>query len=215
MRNLFLALLVINVVFLLWTGWVDRPRDTLATAPEIDVPTLELTALPDTPPPPTTHCRSIGPFADAPAAAGMLDSLRVHGLPSHQRSADGAVPDGYWVYVDDLKDLSTRRKMIATLNAAGIRDAAVMPDVSDRVSIGIFSDQKHAIHRAEQVQELGYKPTLSVHQRSVSVLWLDVDIKNGDPDPTPIAPAVSPNAKKEAVPEAVKIIDCPAKAAAG
>jgi hypothetical protein len=214
-RNLFLALLVINVVFLLWTGWVDRPRDMVAAAPEIDVPMLELTAVPDTPPPPTTHCRSIGPFADALAATGTVDLLRARGLSSHQRGADGAVPDGYWVYVDDLKDLSARRKMIATLNAAGIRDAAVMPDVSDRVSIGIFSDQKHAIHRAEQVQELGFKPTLSVHQRPVSVLWLDVDLKNGDPDPTPIPPPVSPTAKKEAGSEALKVIDCPAKAAAG
>lgn len=216
MRNLFLTLLVVNVVFLLWTGWVDRPRDVAGATPEIDVPMLELTALPAAAAPPATHCRSIGPFADAGAAAGTVDSLRARGLPSRERDVDGAIADGYWVYVEDLKDLSARRKMIATLTAAGIRDAAVMPDESERVSIGIFSDQKHAIHRAEQVQELGYKPTLSVHQHAVSLLWLDVDLKNGDPDPTPIQPPAPPTAKKDAAPpEPVKIIDCPVKAAAG
>ena len=216
MRNAFLALLVVNVIFLLWTGWVDRPRETVAATPTSDVPALELTQLPPTPPAPPTHCRSIGPFADAAAASATLDVLHAQGLQSRERNVESSVADGYWVYVEDLKDAAARRKMISALSAAGIRDAAAMPDESERVSVGVFSDQRHAVHRAEQVQELGFKPTLSVHQRSINILWLDVDLKPGEADPTPVQPPLpqsTPSSpKKDVTPETVKVTDCPAKA---
>ena len=183
--------------------------------PPPDIPSLELTQLSDVPPAPSTRCRSIGPFADAAAAGGTVESLHARGLQPRERSVDGNVPDGYWVYVEDLKDAAARRKVISALNAAGIRDAAAMPDDLERVSVGVFNDQRHAVHRAEQVQELGFKPTLSVHQRTVGTLWLDVDLKPGEADPAPVQAAVPPSSKKDAQPEGVKVTDCPARALGG
>jgi hypothetical protein len=87
-----------------------------------------------------------------------------------------------------------------------------MPDESERVSVGIFSDQRHAVHRAEQVQELGFKPTMSVHQRTTNTLWIDVDLKPGEGDPAPVQPTPPPAKKDAAAGEAVKVTDCPAKA---
>jgi hypothetical protein len=219
-RNAFLALLVVNVIFLLWTGLVDRPREAVAATLPPDVPALELAQLPPTPPAPSTHCRSIGPFADASAASGMLDVLHTHALQPRERNVESEITDGYWVYVEDLKDAAARRRMIGALNAAGIHDAAAMPDTSERVSVGVFSDQRHAVHRAEQVQELGFKPTLSVHQRNIATLWLDVDLKASEADPIPVQPPAapqgpSPSSKKDAAPEAVRVSDCPAKASVG
>ena len=218
MRNVFLLLLVSNAVFFGWSQWIDRPRDAAAASTSRPaVPALELTQLPSPPPASAaspTRCRSIGPFADAAAAAGTAESLRSHGWQPRARSFETTVPDGYWVYVEDLKDAAARRKVIATLSAAGMRDAAAM-DEAERVSVGVFSDQRHAVHRAEQVQELGFKPTLSVHQHSVSTAWLDVELKPGDPDPTPVQPASSvltPPGAKASPPESVRVIDCPAKA---
>jgi hypothetical protein len=215
-RNLFFALLVANLIFFGWSRWVDRPRDAaLAAAPATSVPSLELSTLPPPAPSPApSHCRSIGPFADAAAAAATVDALHGQGLQSRQRDVESSVPDGYWVYVDDLKDAAARRKVITTLNAAGMRDAAAMPDESARVSVGVFSDQRHAVHRAEQVQELGFRPVLSVHQRPVSTLWLDVDLKPGAPDPS-IPPSAADTSAKNAEVSAVGVIDCPLKDAAG
>jgi len=216
-RNVFLFLLVLNAIFFGWSQWIDRPRDVAAasTGRPAAIPSLELTQLPApsaAPSAPPTHCRSIGPFADAAAAAGTAESLRSHGWQPRARSFETTVPDGYWVYVEDLKDAAARRKVIATLSAAGMRDAAAM-DEAERVSVGVFSDQRHAVHRAEQVQELGFKPTLSVHQRSVSTAWLDVDLKPSDPDPTPVqSGAPVPPGAKASSPESVRVIDCPSKA---
>ena len=46
------------------------------------------------------------------------------------------------------------------LNAAGIKDAAPMtsPEQSDRVSVGVFADQAHAVRRAEQVRRWDSSP---------------------------------------------------------
>jgi hypothetical protein len=90
-----------------------------------------------------------------------------------------------------------------------------MADESERVSVGVFTDQKHAVHRAEQVQELGFKPVLSVHQRAISTAWLDVELKANEPDP---APGTIPNpasSAKTGAADALRVIDCPAKGASG
>jgi len=216
-RNLFLGLLVANIVFFLWTRWGDRSHDTTAVGANAPtVPALELTQVPppSTPPPaptvPATRCRSVGPFADPAAAGSAADVLRSHGLQPRTRNVESSVPDGYWVYVEDLKDTASRHKVIATLNAAGMKDAAAM-DEGERVSVGVFSDQRHAVHRAEQVQELGFKPTLSVHQRTTSTPWLDLDLKPSDQDPAP--ESLGAGGSKAADP--VKVIDCPAKGPVG
>jgi hypothetical protein len=214
-RAVFYLLLLVNVVFFAWSRWVDRPRDSAAASTHTaGMPALELAhvpAKPAPPPEPATHCRSIGPFADAAAASATADALKARGLQTRPRNVDTSVPDGYWVYVEDLKDAAARRKVLNVLNANGMRDAAAM-DEAGRVSVGVFADQRHAVHRAEQVQELGFRPVLSLHQRTISNAWLDVDLKPNDAEPTPVA-APGPSAPvnpKSAPPEPVRVIDCPA-----
>ncbi|MFI4869709.1 MAG: SPOR domain-containing protein [Steroidobacterales bacterium] len=204
MRNLFLALLFANLAFLAWSHWVGRPPQPALVKPAAAaVPMLELVKLPPVSAASPSRCRSIGPFADAAAVAAATDSLRTHGWQPRDRSADSSVADGYWVYIGELT-AAAQRDVLARLNAAGIHDAASMtlPEQSDRVSVGFFSDQTHAVRRAEQVRALGFKPVLDLHQRSVSVHWLDVDLKASDPD---LAPKLFQNIA------GLQVTDCPAK----
>jgi hypothetical protein len=219
-RLVFYLLLLVNGVFFCWSRWVDRPGEAVTAATRSSaVPALELThALPQPAPPPepATHCRSVGPFVDAAAASATIEALKARGLQPRTRGVDSSTPDGYWVYVEDLKDTAARHKVLSALNANGMRDAVAM-DEAERVSVGVFADQRHAVHRAEQVQELGFKPVLSLHQRTTTSPWLDVDLKPGDADPTPVTPTVppqTPNAKS-ALPEPTHVIDCPAKPSSG
>ena len=221
MRNLFFLLLVLNLGFLLITQW--PPRTVRSTPPQRatpSVPLLELAvpaaaAAPAGTGAPTTvigsavggRCRSIGPFADGFAAAVAADALKSHGLQPRDRSADTSVGDGYWVYIGELT-AAAQRGVLAKLNAAGIHDAAPMtqPEDSDRVSVGVFADQMHAVRRAEQVRALGYKPVLDLHQHTVSMHWLDVDLMPGDPD---LQPRQIQNSTS------LQVTDCPARAPAG
>jgi len=208
-RNLFYALLLLNLAFLAWGHWADRPRAAAAALPHAAaIPLLELVkAAPAANASAPSHCRTIGPFADSAAAAAASDAIRAHGWPVRDRSADSSVSDGYWVYIGQLT-AAAQRTVLARLNAAGIHDAAAMtqPEQSDRVSVGFFSDQTHAVRRAEQVRQLGFKPVLDLHQRTVSTHWLDVDLKGVDADLQP---------KQFQSGATLQVADCPAKAAAG
>jgi hypothetical protein len=149
----------------------------------------------------------MGPFAETGVAAAAIESLRAHGWQPRDRSVDSSVPDGYWVYIPELTS-AAQRDVLAKLNAAGIHDAASMtqPEQSDRVSVGFFSDQMHAVRRAEQVRALGFKPVLDLHERTVSVHWLDVDLKPTDPD---LQARQFPNVA------GLQVTDCPARGAGG
>jgi hypothetical protein len=207
-RNLFFALLFLNLAFLAWGHWVGQPRENAAAAPGAPaVPTLELVKLTPASAASPTRCRTIGPFADAAAVAVATDAMRAHGWQPRDRSVDSNVADGFWVYIPELT-AAAQRGVLARLNAAGIHDAASMtqPEQSDRVSVGFFSDKTHAVRRAEQVRGLGFKPVLDLHQKTVSTHWLDVDLKASDPDPQP---------KQFQSGAGLQVADCPAKAASG
>jgi hypothetical protein len=207
-RSLFYALLILNLVFLVATHWPAKSAtagSAKSAAPA--VPMLELAKLSPAPTAAALRCRSIGPFADTFAVAAAGDLLRARGLQPRDRTADTDVNDGYWVYIGELT-AAAQRTVIAKLAAAGIHDAASMtqPEQSDRVSVGFFSDQTHAVRRAEQVRELGYKPVLDLHQHTVSMHWLDVDLKQSEPD---VQTKLFQNMT------GLQITDCPAKAAGG
>ncbi|HEY3731173.1 MAG TPA: SPOR domain-containing protein [Steroidobacteraceae bacterium] len=208
MRNLFFALAILNLVFLVATHWPAKPATAgSAKSATPAVPTLELAKLSSVPAAAPSRCRSIGPFADAFAVAAASDLLRARGLQPRDRMADTNVNDGYWVYIGELT-AAAQRTVIAKLAAAGIHDAVSMtqPEQSDRVSVGFFSDQTHAVRRAEQVRELGYKPVLDLHQHTVSMHWLDVDLKPSEPD---VQTRLFQNMT------GMQVIDCPGKAAGG
>ena len=208
MRNLFFALLFLNLALLAWWQWPGQPRQIVTVAPATPpVPVLELVKAAPRSASTPTRCRSIGPFADAAAAAAATDLMRARGWQPRDRSVDSTVPDGYWVYIDELT-AAAQRGVLQRLNAAGIHDAASMtqPEQSDRVSVGYFSDQTHAVRRAEQVRALGLKPVLDIHQKTVSVHWLDVDLKASDPDLQPKQLQSGPG---------LQVTDCPVKAAGG
>jgi hypothetical protein len=158
----------------------------------------------------STRCRSLGPFDDLNAANAVADRLRSRGFSPHERSADTANPNIYWVYIGELT-ADMQHHAIQVLNAAGIHDAASMmqPEQSDRVSVGVFADQAHAVRRAEQVRALGFKPTLGMRQRSVTAHWIDFDLKSSDTEPTTLE-LTGPATRATIGLGPPKMSDCPA-----
>jgi cell division septation protein DedD len=159
------------------------------------------------------RCRTLGPFDDANAANVVSDRLRSRGFNPRERSAETSNPNVYWVYIGELT-VEAQRRAIQTLNAAGIHDAAPMtaPEQSDRVSVGVFADQAHAVRRAEQVRALGLKPTLGLRQRTINAHWIDFDIKPSDAEP-PASELVGVTPRGAIGLGPVKMADCPAGSA--
>jgi hypothetical protein len=159
---------------------------------------------------PSMRCRSLGPFDDVNAANAAADRLRTRGMNPHDRSAETVNPNIYWVYIGELT-ADMQRRAIQTLNAAGIHDAASMtqPEQSDRVSVGVFADQAHAVRRAEQVRAVGLKPTLGMRQRTVTAHWIDFELKPAEMEPS-LTDLTGPVARGGIGLGPVKISDCSA-----
>ncbi len=171
--------------------------------------TAPITTTTASPAAPAARCRTLGPFDDLNAANVVADRLRSRGFSPRDRSADTSNPNVYWVYIGELT-ADAQRRAIQTLSAAGIHDAAPMtqPEQSDRLSVGVFADQAHAVRRAEQVRTLGFKPTLGLRQRNVTTHWLDFDVKSSESDPQP-AELVGAAPRPAIGLGPVKLADCP------
>ena len=187
MRAAFFLLLLANLMFLAWARWVDvAPHAEVAAVS--DVPQLRLAATPAVPGATleTAECFSLGPFADDAATTTAVGVLAAAGFRPQERLVDADVADGYWVYVPQLRDAAARRRALATLRGAGVRDAAVVtvPDQPDRVSAGVFTEQSRAELRAAQVRFAGLDAVVEARERHVSEHWLDFHVPQGESAPS-------------------------------
>ena len=192
MRNTFIALLVVNLVYLAWSHWVDEPQlppanEALSRLPRLKLlselppeqrPTLNTrTALNEIP-----GCMSVGPFGDlasADKAAGILTSK---GFTPQQRAEEAASPEGFWVYVDGLKNEVEADRARVKLEKSGIKDALVMPPGSEagrRVSLGLFTDRSQAEERAGAVKRMGFKAEVTERKLPLVLYWIDLTPRPG------------------------------------
>ena len=202
MRTLVLALALVNLVFFGWSYWIDRPSPANASAgsiPGLELapttvaanPAAPLTAAATTPiptvaavsPTPTataashsaTRCASLGPLLDPSAANAVNTALLARNLNPRRRISAGETPDGYWVYIDRLRDGASRALALKRLARAGVRDAAALAG-SGQVSVGLFSEKAGADMRAAAVRAAGLEPVIESRTRPANQYWFDVDL---------------------------------------
>lgn len=192
MRNAFIALLVVNLVYFAWAQWVDEPRAPPVNEALERLPRLKLiselppeqrpaantrTALNQTP-----ACMSVGPFGDIGNAAKAAGILTSKGFAPQQRAEEAGTSTGYWVYVGGLKDDVEADKVRVSLEKAGVKDALVMPPTADagrRISLGLFSDRAHADQRAASLKRMGFKAEVAEHRLPQVVYWIDLAPRPG------------------------------------
>ena len=192
MRNAFIALLVVNLVYFAWAQWIDEPRTPPVNEALAKLPRLKLISeLPPEQRPATNTrtvlnetpaCMSVGPFGDITNAAKAAGILTAKGFAPQQRAEEAGTSTGYWVYVGALKDDVEADKMRVSLEKAGVKDALVMPpggDAGRRISLGLFSDRAHADQRAASLKRLGFKAEVAEHKLPQVVYWIDLTPRPG------------------------------------
>ncbi len=238
MRGWFYALLLANVAFFGWAHWIDVPAAApIASSPTGSLPTLALVRAPGAggagtstgtngaangPEADGQRCRSLGPFADAASASHAAGLLRERGLAPSERDVDISVSDGYTVYVDQPGGAAALNRALARLQHAGIPGvrADSGPGGTPRISFGTFVDQPHAVRRAEQARQLGFKPVLDIHQSTLTTRWLDLTLQPNQPVP-PVeqllggegSGAAGGASARGAGGAAIQFSDCPAQGA--
>jgi hypothetical protein len=204
MRNVFLALVVLNLLFFAWAEWIDAPHETVAPEGLSKLPRLKLvddaqggadtpagsaqkmslrapaSALPDDSGA-AAACTSIGPFRELSSAAKAAGMLRTVGLNPSQRAAQGELLSGYWVFIDGLDAEELLTVAVQLLQKSGITDVHVMKPspAGRRISAGLFSNRDGAERRAQAVRQIGMQAEVAERTFRGPVYWLDVPL----PDP--------------------------------
>jgi hypothetical protein len=136
------------------------------------------------------RCVSMGPFSDVELTAQATAMLKQDGYEPRQRSANGAVPDGFMVMIGPLPNEAAQQRVVRRLSRGGLDDAFALPKLEDgyAVSVGLFSARQRAERRVLAVERMGLKAAVVERTRPGTVYWIDFDLKTpagapGSPDP--------------------------------
>lgn len=202
MRNIFLILVLTNLLLLAWQIWVDpvppppmtepgglrlfgsdpgRPigealaGQTGAPGPERGIPAA-----------PSGNCYQLGPLSSAAAAQQAGEQLAVRGIAATPIGRDTQVWLGHWVQIAGFasaKDAEAARQRLVT---GGLADAYLMQDgAQPMLSLGVFRDRDRADRVARVARSLGFQVALRDRYRPTAEQWLLISPR---PDQT-IGPA--------------------------
>ncbi len=201
MRNLFLLLVLANLGFAAWYLWFVQPVTDVGATQVSDVPSISLVSeleesaseptLAAEPVVPVARCVGVGPFSEFGRFVQALARLRSAGYSPTQRSEDGDVWLGHWVYLGDITTQGQAAGVIRTLAEHGIVDTAFDPAGAwgDVLSLGVFRELSRAEAVSDRVQALGlgFEPAITDRTRPGTLYWADLTLETGeDPDLEPL-----------------------------
>ena len=176
MKNLLLIFLLANILFFMWSMFVEEdPVPGVEVISESDVgPPLEvvsngaganvgslgnggsLHAMTGRP------CVTIGPIREMTEADTAVLEYGGDGMTTHRRSTEMELLLGHWVQIPNIADLATATGMLEVLSEAGLGDAYYV-DSEQLISLGRFGEED----RAERVELQARSLDMDV----VSVPW--------------------------------------------
>ena len=197
MRVIFFGLLLVNLLYLGWSEWIDVPappaRSSIAGLPRLtlasDLSAAQRAALAKkmSLQTPAQQCVSVGPFDDPAVAAKAATLLRSKSFAPQQRTAESSAVRRFWVYLEGFTSDASEMRVLHRLERAGIDDAEAMPVAAGgrRVSLGLFTDRERAASRAKVVKAMGFKPAMMERMLPGPVYWLDLTLPSGSA-PVPV-----------------------------
>jgi hypothetical protein len=191
-RALFLLLLLANLLALAWSTWIVPPAPLAGVATPSARDRAAIQLLSESPAPPASAsggatnlsqdlagvaCVSAGPFLERGRADAAVAQLQRLGFTSRLRPSHEMVRNGYQVRVADLATSEDAANALATLKAAGLKDAYIVRDdtAANAVSIGAFDSASLASEAVGAARRAGFAAVASARTRAADVFWLDID----------------------------------------
>ena len=185
MRNLFLVLLLANLLLLAWQRWVvPPPADDPYALAGARSPGLVLLAPTSAPPggapADTSGCVRIGPFEDPAVSREAADRLSSENLDVFRYSESGEIWVGHWVQVIDLDGREEAEAALDRLAEVGRSDAYIVRgDEGYRISLGVFRSLDGAESVANEAVAAGLTTLTTDRFRTGTEYWLLVDERAG------------------------------------
>ncbi len=191
MRVVFYGLVLVNLLFLGWSEWIDVPP---APAPSSIANLPRMTLVSDLPPDKRAalaskmsletspaQCVSVGPFDDPAIVGKAATVLLAKGFMPQQRATESPAMRRFWVYLDGFKTDAGEMRVVHRLEGAGIDDAEAMPvDAGGRrrVSLGLYTDREKAQRRVKLAGTIGLTAGMAERILPGTVYWLDLTLPN-------------------------------------
>lgn len=212
LKGILFFLVLVNVGYYLYVRGVAAPAPPQPAPPAPVSGAIKVSAAVPPPDANAARCVSIGPFGEPTDAARAEATLRSGGYAPRQRSAEGPVQAGMFVYVPIPASPAAAAMLRKMIKGAGFGDA---PDVTGPhavtvISLGVFNDPKRAQTRLALAQQAGIAAQGVERRRVATLYWLDVDLKPNDG-------AINPadlHADSTRGPQ-LSVTDCPAAPAPG
>lgn len=125
------------------------------------------------------RCHAIGPFPSAQTALDYGSLLNKHGALAAAREQKCKDDLGrFWVYLLPGRDPEWLSKQLADLGQRGVEDFMAIPTgpMKGAISLGVYSTEKLAQRRLEELGAKGLRPNLSPHYQVREKHWLDVKL---------------------------------------
>lgn len=178
LRNLFLALLLANLLVWAWQRWVVPPEaaDALALQASREPELVLLSRAPARLAEGAAGtCLRVGPFAEAVAVRAAQQQVRNRGLPVTVEGEAVEIWVGHWVQVPGLSDRGTANAARDALVAAGLADAYVVrADGGFKISLGVFRERDRADRVARIARGAGFDAVTADRTRDGEEYWLQV-----------------------------------------
>lgn len=192
MRNVFLTLVLGNVLLLAWQYWVDPAPATLSATgtggslvlfgsepsgstgqPAASPSGLAKAARGVEAGPRFGKCLGLGPVEDVAAAQQAGAQLAARGIDATPIARETQVWLGHWVQIAGFASLPDAEAARRRLVAGGIVDAYLMQDgAQPMLSLGVFRDRGRANRVARVAGSLGFQAAIRDRYRPTVERWL-------------------------------------------
>lgn len=123
-------------------------------------------------------CFSYGPLPDERQAVWLGDWFRSRRAEVQSRSVEDGERQLFWIYLAPQQSLDSALAVVKDLEQRGVRDYRVIRsgDMSNAVSLGLFSSQAAVNARLAELKDKGYQPVVVPYTSGQRFWWLDVRV---------------------------------------
>ena len=201
MKNILLALLLANILYLMWGLFTEeeaQPGVTIVKESDLGPP-LDVTADRDSDSIASVgavlgsgepsaleavvgrSCVTVGPFRASEDAESAVLEYRDKGMQAMIRSKTGQIFVGHSVSVPNVPSREAGRAMLRTLGEAGLGDAFIVgnDEVGYSISLGIFGNEANAEKVELQAQSAGFEVDISRMTRDGIEYFVDIGLPPG------------------------------------
>ncbi len=201
MKNILLALLLANILYLLWGYFAEESADPgVAFLEESDLgPPLDVTTGGDSDAIASVgavlgsgepsaleavvgrSCVTVGPFRDAADAEPAVLEYSNEGMKTYLRPSREPLLVGHWVGIQDIGDEAQGKAILEKLVAGGLGDAYI--DRSDppglKISLGFFGELEGAEKTELQARSLDLAAEVIPMTPDRDVFYVDIGLPPG------------------------------------